>query len=179
MKSQESRFGKRFYGRSPELKYRGCLVDWMCLVSEEKRLKRGTVHLAVKLLDFFMDGHTVEVGKIYMVAIACLTLAAKFEEKDSRVPNLSAFMKNVPTALKIQYPHQEPEHTHLEVMVLKYFDWNIFLPTVNAFVDNLLPAATCDLKSHDPSLNLNTAKSIFMDHIKYFLDACLQVFLFF
>ena len=90
MKNQERRFSQRYFRRSPQLACRRYLVDWLCLVAEKTRIKRNTIHLAVKLLDFFMDGHAVETNKIYLVAIACLCLAAKFEEKESKV---------------IQFPH--------------------------------------------------------------------------
>ena len=48
-------------------------------------MKTSTLHLAVRLLDFFMDGHDIQQDKLILLAMAAITLAAKFDEKESKV----------------------------------------------------------------------------------------------
>jgi len=150
MKMQESQFDKQYFQRSPQLSWRRVLIDWLHKIAEKTRLKRSTLHLCAKLLDFFMDGHNVEPGKIYLVAMACLTIAAKFEEKESRVPRVRTLMKCCPRELQVPYTNEN--HSQMEVMVLQYFNWNVFLPTSNAFVEVLLPQV---LDSTDDNLFSN------------------------
>ena len=79
------RLYKRFFRKSPQLDFRQTLVNWIVMVGERSaKLKLNTLHLAVKLLDFFMDGHNIQQEKLYLVAMASLTIAAKFDEKESK-----------------------------------------------------------------------------------------------
>ena len=47
---------------SPQLDRRRQLVDWTCSMAVKLKLTTQTVHLAVKLLDYFMAGHDIEVN---------------------------------------------------------------------------------------------------------------------
>ena len=85
MKEQEDRWSKRFYRRSPQLQFRSGLVSWLIGTSKELGLHPSTIHLAIKILDSFMDGHNIEQEKLTLVAIAALTIAAKFAEKETKV----------------------------------------------------------------------------------------------
>ena len=40
---------------------RRVLVDWTSKVAEKLQLTNCTVHLAVKIVDYFMDGHDIQV----------------------------------------------------------------------------------------------------------------------
>jgi len=180
MKLQESQFRKPFLRRSPQLECRRFLMDWLHKVVEKTRLRRNTLHLAAKLLDFFMDGHSIEASKTYLLAIACLTIAAKFEEKESRVPKIRTLIKCAP--LELQVPYTNSEHVQLEGMVLSYFDWNIFTPTANAFVELLTPLAVnatdyyllTDGKTRPIGSNLAQDRRKFADVIKSLLEISLQ-----
>ena len=85
MKEQEDRWSKRFYRRSPQLKFRSGLVNWLVQTSKRLGLHPSTIHLAIKILDSFMDGHKIEQEKLTLVAMAALTIAAKFAEKETKV----------------------------------------------------------------------------------------------
>ncbi len=75
-----------FRRQSPQLEScRRHLVDWTCQVGERLELASCSVHLAVRLLDLFMDAHVVEPAQLYLVCLVSLLLAAKMEEKDSQV----------------------------------------------------------------------------------------------
>ena len=47
---------------SPQLGKRVQLIDWARDVSNKLQLNPNTFHLAVKLIDIFMDGHNIEVS---------------------------------------------------------------------------------------------------------------------
>ena len=47
--------------QSPQLDKRGQLVEWCCEVADKLGLCTSTLHLAVKLVDLFMDGHDIQV----------------------------------------------------------------------------------------------------------------------
>jgi hypothetical protein len=36
-------------------------VDWTSIVAEKLKLTSTTLHLAIKILDYFMDGHDIQV----------------------------------------------------------------------------------------------------------------------
>ena len=48
--------------RSPQLSRRSELVDWLSRVADCLALGRCTLHLAVKILDYFMDAHDILVS---------------------------------------------------------------------------------------------------------------------
>jgi hypothetical protein len=39
------------------------LVDWTSIVAEKLKLTSSTLHLAVRILDYFMDGHDIQVHR--------------------------------------------------------------------------------------------------------------------
>ncbi len=104
-------------------------MDWTCQVGERLSISSLAVHLAVRILDLFMDAHEVEPPRLYLVCLCCLLLAAKVEEKDSRVPRtplLNSFAEN-------RYPLSQ--FSVVEAMIMSYFGWNLAIPTVQHFVE--------------------------------------------
>jgi hypothetical protein len=59
----------------------------MCEVCASIGLSTNTVHLSVKLLDFFMEDHFVVNEKLHFVAAGCILVASKYEETDRKVWN--------------------------------------------------------------------------------------------
>jgi hypothetical protein len=59
---------------------RTILVDWLNEVTQEYRLTTQTLHLAVNYTDRFLNQMNVERGKLQLVGVTALFLAAKFEE---------------------------------------------------------------------------------------------------
>ena len=56
-------------GTSPQLGARRPLVDWLSQIRERLRLEHDSLHLAVKIMDLFMDGHDIEQPQLYFVSI--------------------------------------------------------------------------------------------------------------
>ena len=51
--------------QSPQLDKSAQLVDWTCDVAEKLGLCQSALHLAVKLIDLFMDGHDIQVKRAF------------------------------------------------------------------------------------------------------------------
>lgn len=58
-----------------QFKYRHVLVTWLRAVAEELHLNNASVHLAVYLLDIFMDNHRIVEERLNLVALVCILLA--------------------------------------------------------------------------------------------------------
>jgi len=156
--------------QSPQISKRRHLVDWTSIVAEKLKLTSCTVHLAIKILDYFMDGHDIQDPQLYLVCLGSLLLASKVEEKESNVPKcseLNAFTKN-------QFPLSD--FISLEIVILKYFNWNLCLPTACYFAEMWLPYAICETDSHNygPIVSFREAKAYFHQYVKYFLDLAMQ-----
>jgi len=178
MKGQEMRLYKRFFRKSPQLDFRQTLVNWIVMVGERSaKLKLNTLHLAVKLLDFFMDGHNIQQEKLYLVAMASLTIAAKFDEKESKVPKLSHLIDCTPVELQDDFRNTDSVKNHgfLEAMILNYFDWNVFLPTSSSFAAVILPQVLKDTDLYqDQAITFEQMEQInlrsqFSELLRYFL----------
>ena len=62
VKELERRPGRAYKKISPQLSKRGQLVEWSRDVSCKLGLCESTFHLAVRLIDLFMDGHEIAVS---------------------------------------------------------------------------------------------------------------------
>jgi cyclin-A len=56
------------------------LVDWLVEVGEEFKMQSATLHLCVNYIDRFLSEVSVQRGKLQLVGIACMMIAAKYEE---------------------------------------------------------------------------------------------------
>lgn len=65
-----------FYYKSPQIEHRSTLVEWMKKIAALKKLDNSSIHLAVYLLDVFMDNHHIVIERLYLVALVCLLLAS-------------------------------------------------------------------------------------------------------
>lgn len=59
---------------------RTILVDWLVEVAEEYRLSAPTLNTAVSYIDRFLSEMGVQRGKLQLVGVTCMLLAAKYEE---------------------------------------------------------------------------------------------------
>ena len=62
---------------SPDLSQRPFLVNYISHVSECLQLSNSTRYLAVRLLDGFMDKHSIMTYRLKLVALSCLHIASK------------------------------------------------------------------------------------------------------
>lgn len=74
------------------------------------------VHLAVCLLDYFMDNHDLKFDTILLVSFACLTLAGKYN-----FYNLCKYLHNFIYFFKIHYFNSENRRTLFKYTKTEYY----------------------------------------------------------
>ncbi|KAL4709118.1 hypothetical protein ACJJTC_014677 [Scirpophaga incertulas] len=113
--------------QSPQLEFRGTLVQQLRDVTKKLDMSIATLHSAVALLDLFMDAHRLRADRLTHVALACLSLAAKSEEKYSRALTLKTLSKICGVHLCGKTFQQ------LEWMVGQHVCWRLLAPTPVTF----------------------------------------------
>lgn len=157
--------------KSPQLEYRRYLVDFMGLICEKLCINIGTQHLAVYLMDHFMDSHSITDTQLHLTCLVCLQIAAKSEELDKLIPTIDTLSSFV------QYAYGSHEFKRLELVILKFFHWNLNIPTAAHFIDYYLHNA---LDPTDIYLGkqledqFDNAEKAFERYAKYFLEISLQ-----
>ena len=104
------------------LPYRRYLVDWMSDVGEQCRLHTSTVHVSVLYLDKIFRSVEIPRNKWQLLATACITIAAKYEEAEEHCPH-------IPDLLKLT-KLRDAGHTSLsfregELEVLRHLGWKL------------------------------------------------------
>lgn len=61
-------------------KMRAILVDWLVEVAEEYKLCADTLYLTINFIDRFLSVHIVQRSHLQLVGVACMWVAAKYEE---------------------------------------------------------------------------------------------------
>lgn len=102
------------------LPYRRYLVDWLSDVGEQFRLHNSTVHVSVLYLDKIFRSTSVPRNEWQLVATACLSVAAKYEEAEEHCPPIPDLLQLTKLA--------SAGHTSLtfragEVRVLEQLGW--------------------------------------------------------
>ncbi|XP_069095894.1 cyclin-J [Pleurodeles waltl] len=164
-----------YKGQSPQLNLRRYFADLIAIVSNRFKLCPTARHLAVYLLDLFMDRYDISIQQLHVVALSCLLLASKFEEKEDHVPKLEQLnslgcMTNMNLVLTKQNLLQ------MELLLLETFQWNLCLPTAAHFIEYYLSIAVCDTDLHDgwPMICLEKTKLYIAKYADYFLEVSLQ-----
>ena len=75
------------------LPYRRYLVDWMSDVGEQFRLHNTTVHVSILYLDKIFRNATIPRSQWQLLATACITLAAKYEEAEEHCPHIPELLR--------------------------------------------------------------------------------------
>ncbi|XP_019872747.2 cyclin-J [Aethina tumida] len=160
-----------FFHQSPQFNFRGYLVEYIKRICIEKRLTHCCLHLAVYLLDVFMDSHSIVPERVFVVANVCLLLAAKFEENTTNIPKII----ELNSAINNKYTAQD--YKELEIIILKFFHWYIMFPTAAHYVHYYIQGiiSSDDLKSntslrslfYDLHDNITTYLDYVVDNIHY------------
>lgn len=200
MRSRESRLVD-VDCKSPQLDQRRVLVDWTCTSAEKLQIPKSATHLAVILLDRFMDGHDIGGSGqklstvilkhtlmhldeslslqsvpscLHFVCLASLSISVKFDCKETRLPKFS----KLKSLLDFTSPCSAKDFRDLEAMILAYFDWNIFIPSPTHYVDLLMQHVlhTEDLVAGATiEGSFDEVLDCLTDFIHYFLDVSMQV----
>ena len=66
-----------YSAQSPQLTYRRYLVDWVAVICEEFQLCNTAKHLAITLMDYFMDNYDIDHHLLKLVALGSLLVACE------------------------------------------------------------------------------------------------------
>ncbi|XP_008114968.1 cyclin-J [Anolis carolinensis] len=164
-----------YKGQSPQLNLRRYFADLIAIVSNRFRLCPAARHLAVYLLDLFMDRYDISIQQLHVVALSCLLLASKFEEKEDSVPKLEQ-LNNLGCMTNMNLVLTKQNLLHMELLLLETFQWNLCLPTAAHFIDYYLSIAVHESDLHDgwPMVCLEKTKLYMAKYADYFLEVSLQ-----
>ncbi|CAH1381194.1 unnamed protein product [Tenebrio molitor] len=156
-----------FLHQSPQIFYRGSLVQYVKMVCIDRGLSHSSLHLAVYLMDLFMDNHHVIPEKLLLVANVCLMISAKLEENALKIPKISelnALIGNRYTTL---------DYTNLEVLVIQFFNFYLNFPCAVHYVFYYMQEFICyeDLKG---DRNVRTLFYDLYDAITVHLDRIIE-----
>lgn len=139
---------------------RSILVDWLVEVSEEYKLHRETLFLAVNYIDRFLSQMSVQRSKLQLVGAASMFLASKYEE--IYPPDVGEF------AYITDDTYTKSQVLRMESLVLKVLSFDVAVPTANWFCDNLLKECNADDKTRALAMFLIETTMVDADvYLKY------------
>ncbi|XP_010869525.1 cyclin-J-like protein isoform X2 [Esox lucius] len=164
-----------YKAHSPQMGMRRYFADLLAVLSNRYRLCPAARHLAVYLLDLFMDHYDVAVRQLYVIALSCLLLASKFEEKEDRVPKLEQ-LNSLGFMCSLNLSLNRKDLVSMELLLLETFGWNLCMPTPAHFIDFYLHAAVQDGDLHNgwPLSSLSKTRAFVEKYTHYFLEVSLQ-----
>ncbi|XP_034465299.1 cyclin-J [Hippoglossus hippoglossus] len=164
-----------YKGQSPQLNLRRYYADLIAVVSNHFRLCPAARHLAVYLLDLFMDRYDVTEQQLAVVSLSCLLLASKFEEREDQVPKLET-LNSLGCISSMNLILTKQGLLHMELLLLETFQWNLYLPTAAHFIEYCLSIAIHEGDLHDgwPLTCLEKSKLYMAKYADYFLEVSLQ-----
>ncbi|XP_007548432.1 cyclin-J-like protein [Poecilia latipinna] len=164
-----------YRANSPQIGMRRYFADLLAILSNRYQLCPTARHLAVYLLDLFMDHYDVAVKQLYIIALSCLLLASKFEEKEDRVPKLEQ-LNSLGFMCSLNLVLDKRDLIKMELLLLETFGWNLCMPTPAHFIDYYLHAAVQegDLYNGWPLSSMSKTKAFMDKYTHYFLEVSLQ-----
>ncbi|KAH7338920.1 cyclin-like protein [Rhizoctonia solani] len=117
-----------YMNSQPDLEWhlRGILMDWLIQVHERFRLLPETLFIAANLIDRFLSMRVVSLGKLQLVGITGLFVAAKYEE--IMVPTLQDFLRVADS------DYTGEEILSAEKYLLRTLGWDLSYPNPMGFL---------------------------------------------
>lgn len=104
------------------LPYRRYLVDWMSDVGEQCRLHNSTVHVSILFLDKIFRSRQIPRGQWQLLATACISIAAKYEEAEEHCPPIPELLRLTKLG---NAGHTPLSFREGELEVLRYLGWKL------------------------------------------------------
>jgi len=104
------------------LPYRRYLVDWMSDVGEQCRLHNTTVHVSVLYLDKIFRSAEIPRSQWQLLATACISVAAKYEEAEEHCPQIPDLLQLTKLA---SAGHTSLSFREGELEVLRHLGWRL------------------------------------------------------
>uniref|UniRef100_A0A8C6JPB2 Cyclin-J-like protein n=1 Tax=Melopsittacus undulatus TaxID=13146 RepID=A0A8C6JPB2_MELUD len=188
-----------YKARSPQIGMRRYFIDVLTVLSNHCNLCPTARHLAIYLLDLFMDRYDVTAKQLYIISFACLLLASKlqdlhcdcsihlpaavdeavhkgkFEEKEDKVPKLE-LLNNLAYMCKVNVVLNKQDLLTVEILLLENFDWNLCMPTPAHYIDYYLYVSFGENDLHNgwPITSPTEVKDFLEKYAYYFLDLSVQ-----
>ncbi|NXX82642.1 CCNJL protein, partial [Urocolius indicus] len=164
-----------YKARSPQIGMRRYFIDLLTALSSHCSLCPTARHLAVYLLDLFMDRYDITVKQLHIISFACLLLASKFEEKEDKIPKLEHF-NNLAYMCNLNVVLNKKDLLKMEMLLLENFNWNLCLPTAAHYIDYYLYMSVGENDLHNgwPITSLTKVKDFLDKYAYYFLDFSVQ-----
>lgn len=102
--------------------YRRYLVDWMSDVGEQCALHTTTVHVSILFLDKVFRSRDIPRNQWQLLATACLSVAAKYEEAEEHCPPIPDLLRLTKLS---QVGHTSLSFREGEVEVLRHLGWKL------------------------------------------------------
>eukprot|EP00054_Salpingoeca_dolichothecata_P013533 m.75598 g.75598 ORF g.75598 m.75598 type:complete len:379 (-) comp20528_c0_seq1:158-1294(-) len=115
---------------------RTILVDWLVEVAEEYRLSSQSLYISVIYIDRFLSEMSVQRGKLQLVGVTCMLLAAKFEE--IYPPAIDEFVYIT------DHTYTRDQILRMEHLVLKVLKFDMGPVTILNFLQRFTVAAHAD-----------------------------------
>jgi hypothetical protein len=134
--SRTARFGYMAAQNDINEKMRSILVDWLVEVHQKFKLVPETMHLAVNIIDRFLERKLVPRQKLQLVGVTAMLLASKYEE--IYPPEIHDFVYITDKA------YMKEQILQMEAMVLTALEFRITVPTRFVFLNRYLKVAGVD-----------------------------------
>jgi hypothetical protein len=104
------------------LPYRRYLVDWMSDVGEQCHLHNSTVHVSVLMLDKIFRSAEIPRAQWQLLATACISVAAKYEEAEEHCPQIPDLLQLTKLS---NAGHTSLSFREGELEVLRHLGWRL------------------------------------------------------
>jgi hypothetical protein len=108
--------------RAAYIPYRRYLVDWMSDIGEQCRLHNSTIHVSILFLDKIFRGSDVPRNQWQVLATACISVAAKYEEAEEHCPPIPDLLHLTKLSAA---GHTSLSFREGELDVLRRLGWNL------------------------------------------------------
>jgi hypothetical protein len=122
------------------LPYRRYLVDWMSDVGEQCRLHNSTVHVSVLFLDKIFRSAEIPRAQWQLLATACISVAAKYEEAEEHCPSIPDLLQLTKLS---NAGHTSLSFREGELEVLRHLGWRLRAVPALHVVGYALSKGTC------------------------------------
>lgn len=124
MRERETEFvsPSSFAPQASYLPFRRYLVDWMSDVGEQCRLHNTTIHVSVLYLDKIFRSNNIPRNQWQLLATACISIAAKYEEAEDYCPPIPELLLLTKLA---DYGHTSLSFREGELEVLRRLGWQL------------------------------------------------------
>lgn len=108
---------------------RGVLVMWLVEVHQQMKLEQSSLFLGASILDRYLSKCSVKRAEAYLVGVACLLLAASFQECHTNTPTPDHFVYYTEGACA------KEDIVKMECRILAALGFDLMVPTCHQFLE--------------------------------------------